>query len=539
MGIREYIGKQLRSFLFNGEDVSGIFGVGYGNAGQPVTDMNIFQQAAFISGVRLITENFASLPVEVIYEDDEGNRSVAKNHPIFKLLYCAPNYEMTAAVFNQTALTHNILYGDTFIRIISGRSGNITGFELLFPPATVEYNDHYETWIRTEPMSAGELVKLTKDEVIKIPFMYVGNDFFRGKGLIRLSANPISLALALDTFSGSYFKNGATYGGYFSSDKSMPAEVKDRLARYFGNENVGSGNAFKTVVLPDGIKYNKITNTPQESQSIEQRNFQVEEIARILRIPAALIGANVKQSKQNLEQQNLEFLQYTILPIVRKFEQAYTQKCFLGSEADNYSVRFNFQELLRTDMLTQAQSYAIMRQNGVICGNEWRRALNMNTVDDPTCTAFLVLSNMGGVGYQNTADNIQKQIQAVNTADNPEDELPGTDATRSLVPPQIIFESIISDTANRLLRKQLNIVKNLEKTNEVRSGTQAITGEKVMESLGFDEIITPLFRSFAAATNSLSSVDARITRARAQYLKQFSTESNVGTIRELLVAECH
>jgi HK97 family phage portal protein len=495
--------KELRAMMFNGQDLTTIFGNGLSSSGVQVSDQSALSQSSVLSALRLISEVIASFPLRTYKVAEDDSRQIDKEHALFSMLLNSPNEEMTAFTFIQTLIIHMFLYGGGYIRIIWKRA-QVAGLEILYPPATVQYDGYYMTWIRTSPMSAGEMVKLFPYEIIKIPFMLPFNDFFKGKGLLSLAEDPIGLALAIDQYAASYFRNGAAMGGLLESDKQIPDDVKRRILAQFSVDNVGVGNAFNIGIVPTGVKFSKITNNPQESQSVEQREFQVHETARIFRIPAHFLDSKDKSSKASLEDMNQEFLDYGILPIARKIEQAIAQKCFIGDERRTHFVQFDFGELLRPNFLALQQSYAIMRQNGIINGQEWRRAVNMNPVDDPTLNAYLVLSNMGGIGYQGKASDIQGQGEPPVSEPDSADE-------RSI---PAFFGPIIEEIAKKALKREQIEREKAEKRGE--SKPELVDPRPLAESL---------FASMLTRRGRIHELDARLLRFKDAYSASFSSKT--------------
>jgi HK97 family phage portal protein len=403
---------------FNAQNVDGIFGYSsMSKSGVPVNENTALSNPTLLSGLRLISESVAMLPWRVMLEDDGGHKSPDKGHPIFGLLLNSPNESMSTFTFIATLVIHMYLYGRAYIWIHWNRQGDVRALELLYPPSTIEWGTsaadiHYTSWIRTAPMAAGELRSLMPYEVIKLNFIITQN-FFLGHGLLELAEDPIGLALALDSFAASYFRNGAHMDGYFTSEKELTEDQKKRVKTSLAQEAIGVSNAFRQTYMPTGLTWHAISNNPQESQSVEQREFQVEEVARLLRIPSHMLGSRIKQVKTS-ESDSIDFLKYCILPVVRRIEQAMNGKLFLGSDRGRRYIEADFKELLRTDALIQRQALAIDRQNGVICANEWRAQIGLPPVDDPFLNEYLVLSNMGGIGYQGKADNIQGQLSDEN-----------------------------------------------------------------------------------------------------------------------------
>ena len=111
----------------------------------------------------------------------------------------------------------------------------------------------------------------------------------------------------------------------------------------------GSANSNKIAVLEEGLKYTPISISPEQAQFLETRKFQINEIARIFRVPPHMVGDLEKSSFSNIEQQSLEFVKYTLEPWLVRWEQSIQRILFSADEKKRYFVRFNVEGLLRGD----------------------------------------------------------------------------------------------------------------------------------------------------------------------------------------------
>ena len=134
----------------------------------------------------------------------------------------------------------------------------------------------------------------------------------------------------------------------------------------------GSGNAQKVAVLEEGMKYTPISISPEQAQFLETRKFQIDEIARFFRVPPHMIGDLEKSSFNNIEQQSLEFVKYTLNPWVCRWEQSIARTLLSPEEKKDYFAKFNVDGLLRGDYQSRMQGYAIGRQNGWMSANDIR-----------------------------------------------------------------------------------------------------------------------------------------------------------------------
>jgi len=142
----------------------------------------------------------------------------------------------------------------------------------------------------------------------------------------------------------------------------------------------GTNNAHKVAVLEEGMKYQQIGIPPEEAQFLETRKFQINEIARLYRIPPHMVGDLEKSSFSNIEQQSLEFVKYTLDPWVIRWEQALSRSLLLPDEKKQYFIKLNVDGLLRGDYQSRMTGYATARQNGWMSANDIREMEDLNPI---------------------------------------------------------------------------------------------------------------------------------------------------------------
>ena len=177
---------------------------------------------------------------------------------------------------------------------------------------------------------------------------------------------------------GTYVANGAAPGGVLEHPGTIkdPQRVRESWQSTFG----GSGNANKIAVLEEGMKYTPIGISPEQAQFLETRKFQINEIARIFRVPPHMVGDLEKSSFSNIEQQSLEFVKYTLDPWVIRWEQSIQRSHLSRDEKAVYFVKFNLEGLLRGDYQSRMNGYAIGRQNGWMSANDIRELENLDRI---------------------------------------------------------------------------------------------------------------------------------------------------------------
>ena len=197
----------------------------------------------------------------------------------------------------------------------------------------------------------------------------------------------------------------------------------------------GSGNANKVAVLEEGMKYTPISISPNEAQFLETRKFQIDEIARIFRIPPHMIGDLERSSFSNIEQQSLEFVKYTVGPWVMRWEQSLARRLLTESERTKYLIKFNLDGLLRGDYESRMNGYATARQNGWMSANDIRELENMDRISaEEGGDLYLVNGSMtplknAGVAYDNGKEGTDDEVLELQGADGG-DSGEDTDAIR-------------------------------------------------------------------------------------------------------------
>ena len=206
----------------------------------------------------------------------------------------------------------------------------------------------------------------------------LGFDGLVGYSPIAMAKNAIGMAIACEEYGAKFFANGAAPGGVLEHPGTIkdPQRVRESWQSTFG----GSGNANKIAVLEEGMKYTLIGISPEQAQFLETRKFQINEIARIFRVPPHMVGDLEKSSFSNIEQQSLEFVKYTLDPWVIRWEQSIQRTLLSKDEKTAYFVKFNLEGLLRGDYQSRMNGYAIGRQNGWMSANDIRELENLDRI---------------------------------------------------------------------------------------------------------------------------------------------------------------
>lgn len=372
------------SFLFGGT-----------TAGKSVNERSAMQMTAVYSCVRILSETLAGLPLHVYrYSGDGKEKDLA--HPLYRLLHDEPNPEMTSFVFRETLMGHLLLWGNAYAQVIRNARGEVVALYPLMPNRmTVDRDKNgslYYMYLRSEgdnpSLGKSSQVILAPSDVLHIPGL--GFDGLVGYSPIAMAKNAIGLAIATEEYGAKFFANGAAPGGVLEH----PGTIKDpqKVKESWNSAYQGSSNAHRVAVLEEGMKYQAIGVSPEQAQFLETRKFQINEIARIFRVPPHMVGDLEKSSFSNIEQQSLEFVKYTLDPWVIRWEQSMYRVLLSESEKKDHFIKFNVDGLLRGDYQSRMNGYATARQNGWMSANDIRELENLNRIPED-CGGDLFLIN--------------------------------------------------------------------------------------------------------------------------------------------------
>ncbi len=359
------------------------FFMGNSTSGKRVNERSAMQMTAVYSCVRILSEAVAGLPLHLYQYTDKSSKEKAVDNPLYFLLHDEPNTEMTSFVFRETLMTHLLLWGNAYSQIIRNGKGEVVGLYPLMPDRMTVNRDekgrlYYEYMVSSDDAKTLKdgTVRLSPYDVLHIPGL--GFDGLVGYSPIAMAKNAIGLAIAAEEYGSKFYANGATPSGILEYPGTVkePDKVRESWNAGFG----GSSNAHKIAVLEEGMKYTPISISPNEAQFLETRKFQINEIARIFRVPPHMVGDLEKSSFSNIEQQSLEFVKYTLEPWLVRWEQAMQRSLIPQDDKSRYFIKFNVDGLLRGDYQSRMQGYATARQNGWMSANDIRELENLDRI---------------------------------------------------------------------------------------------------------------------------------------------------------------
>lgn len=403
------------------------FFYGQSSAGKCVTERSAMQMTAVYACVRILSEAVAGLPLHLYKYNSNGSKEKAVEHPLYFLLHDEPNPEMTSFAFRETLMTHLLLWGNAYAQIIRNGKGDVVALYPLMPNRMSVDRDkngnlyyQYNTSSDDARTMKDATVRLSPYEVLHIAGL--GFDGLVGYSPIAMAKNAIGLAIAAEEYGSKFYANGASPSGVLEHPGTLkdPSKVRDSWNAAFA----GSSNSHRVAVLEEGLKYTPISISPNEAQFLETRKFQIDEIARIFRVPPHMVGDLEKSSFSNIEQQSLEFVKYTLEPWIVRWEQSISRSLLSRSEKSSYFVKFNVDGLLRGDYASRMSGYATARQNGWMSANDIRELENLDRIPtEKGGDLYLVNGNMlplNNAGAFANINNKEEENEEILEMDEPD-----------------------------------------------------------------------------------------------------------------------
>jgi HK97 family phage portal protein len=362
------------------------------NAGVRVDTDSALRVSTVWAAVRIISESVAGLPWRAYIRAANGDAVMQPMHPVTSVLHRWPNPEMTAFTFRETMMGWVLLWGNAYAEIERDMAGRISA---LWPiaPDRVEPRRNDETgaieYVITQ--YAGGPVIIPAANMFHLHGL--GFDGITGYSVVAYAAKSLGISLASEEFGASFFANGSTVHGVLKHPGRLSPEAKTLLSESWRNQHQGPSRAWRPVVLEEGMAWENIGLPPGDSQFLETRQFQVNDIARWFRVPPHKLGDLTKTSYASQEHASIEFVTEALVPWCQRLEQEADRKLFGQTSSGNLYTKISVNALLRGDMAGRSAFYREMYYLGVLSINEIRQFEDMNSIGEDGDARF-VQANM-------------------------------------------------------------------------------------------------------------------------------------------------
>lgn len=502
-------------------------------SGVSVTPSKAMKMSAVYASIRILAETVASLPL-IVYEKLERGKQRAENHHLFSLLRDAPNAFMTAMEYREAVQGHIAGWGNAYSFIDYDGAGRVRGLFPLRPDRMHQIVQQEDGQFRYQyQLPNGRLQWYPAFQIWHLRGL--GMDGRIGYSPISLMRQAIGLGLAAEEFGARFFGNDARPGIVLEHPGTLGDDAHKHLRDSFTTEHGTLAKSHRVGILEEGITLKEIGIPPEEAQFIMTRRFQLQEIARMYRIPPHMLADLERATFTNIEHQGIEFVVHTMQPWFVRWEQSIKQRLMLKRDRKKYFAEFLIDALLRGDTQMRYQAYSIGRQFGWMSANDIRAKENMNPI--PGGDEYLVPLNLipmnGARSVLTLPDDDDDRTVAMSLARMLKAP-PATRGNRALLGRRRLigaYRTLFEEMAGKIIRREVNDItakaKKLLRQRNIPELSLWLDGFFERHREFIDRTMRPLFRSYgeAVAAEAADEVSAdQLTDEQLDELARAYTE---------------
>jgi len=345
-------------------------------SGVKVDAETALRSTVVLACIRVLSTSVAGLPFHLYRRLPGGGKEIAREHPLYRLLHTQPNSWQTSFEWREQMMLHLLSHGFALDEKVY--TGGAISEIVPLHPSRVKTEQLENNRLRyTYREASGSSTVYTQDAVMSVRGM--SDDGVNGMSTIELARDAIGLARACEIHGATFFGSGARPGVILSTDQMLSPEAAENTRNQWERAHRGADRSHRTAVLQGGLKVNELGGNNQESQFLEARRFQVEEVCRLFGVPPHLVGDLTRSSFSNIEQQSLDFLTNGLMPYLRRIESSIARDLLEGD--DEYFAEFDTRGVLRADAAGRGSYYNTLWNLGVLSVNEIRSLENLNPVE--------------------------------------------------------------------------------------------------------------------------------------------------------------
>lgn len=353
------------------------WGGGPSHSGQRVNQNSALQLTVVWACVRVLAESVASIPLVVLKRVGNKGKERAVGHPVYSVLHDRANTDQPSFMWRENVMAHLALRGNSYCEKEYDNRGRLIGLWPIAPDrVTVKRVNGVKMF---EVNVNGQAVPLTSREIMHVPGL--GYDGLVGYSPLHVAREAIGAGLAAQEYAARFFDNNASPGGVLEHPGKLGPDALKNLRASWADRHSGAANSNKPAILEEGMKWHQLSISNRDSQFLETRKFQINEICRMYRVPPHLVQDLDRATFSNIEQQSIDFVVHTLRPWLVRIEQVLNWELFDEAERKEYFCEFNVDGLLRGDSAARGAFYTQMFNVGVLSVNDIREKENLNPVE--------------------------------------------------------------------------------------------------------------------------------------------------------------
>ena len=330
--------------------------------------------SACYAAVQAISEAIATLPLH-LYKEDGDSRVKAKSHPLYKVLHSEANPEQSALTFREVMTAAVLLRGNAFARLVFGSDGQVREMWPLNPDSVRVIRLKSGALAYEATIEGGTVARYLDGEILHLRHR-LGPDGVMGQGPLQLARGVFELAVNELDHGRETFENGAKLLGTLEVPGKLDPKQKADIAASWNAQRSG-----KTPVLESGTTFKPLSMTLADAEWIESRRFTVEEVARLFRCPAPILGHLQDSNYSNSSEMARWFVTHTLARWMTMWEQEISRKCLTEAGRRIYWAEFSAEGMMRGDSLNRAQFYQRGIEDGWLLKSEARALENLPSID--------------------------------------------------------------------------------------------------------------------------------------------------------------
>jgi HK97 family phage portal protein len=339
-------------------------------AGKTVTPETALNLSTVYRCDRLTSESLAMLPAKIYTRDRRGEARADTDHWLYPLLHDSPNRDQTAYEFWESVGMALAMWGNSY-NLKEYQGDRLIALTPVRPDSAVPYREPGGR-VRYKIVVDGVRDDVPQDRMFHIRGWGGGFNLV-GASPIGLARHGLGLAMAVEEAASRFFANGLRPSGFVATDQGLKPDQRERLKLNL-QEFQGSHNAGKIMLLEHGLSYEQLTLPPEDAQMLETRGFHVQEICRWFGVPPYLAFDTEKSTSwgTGLEQQQIGYLIFTLMPYLERIEQAINKWLLRPEERLMSYAEFSVEGILRADSASRSEFYQKLVLAGIFTPDEVR-----------------------------------------------------------------------------------------------------------------------------------------------------------------------
>lgn len=432
--------------------------------------------------ISLVADSVASLPI-MIYrrtEDGEG-KNKDRRHVLWPLLRHRPNPLQNSVEFFHTMTAQLLLKGNFYAQIVRNGLGDVMELVTLHPdrvtPKLVDIAGNVAI-VYTVQLSSGQLT-FPQDQIFHVRALTT--EGLKGLSPLDVGLRNLGASIAQEEHTAAYFGRGVRPTGALEHPGVLKPEAAANLQKSLEERYAGSKNAFRLLILQEGMKFNSFSHSAEQAQLMQNKEFSVRDVCRWYGVPPHKLFAVNSTVPSDPEQAGHEFANDAVRPWIVRIEAAIKTQLLASDDWEDVVVEFLMDAVARASLINRYNAYSVGRMNGILNIDEIRAKENMNPLPDGKGQVYLEPLNMVPAGTP--------REQPDDTEDDP-NTVPGS-PNPTLQQGRALLKPMFKKEAERALRR------------EIESRARDNFDAKKME-----DYLLLAFRPFAEARQSLTGKDS-------------------------------